>query len=114
MTGGVVLRQERRFRRWALRLFASYLLLALVTLLVIAANIADANPDSPVMLIGAILATVSLPVWIATAVLAAISLIRRESRPLIALGLLAVCLALSFAIAPTGLAILQGAVEAFG
>ena len=109
-----MLRHERRFRRWALRLFASYLLLALVTLLVIAANIADANPDSPVMLIGAILATVSLPVWIATAVLAAISLIRRESRPLIPLGLLAVCLALSLAIAPTGLAILQGAVEAFG
>ena len=114
MAGDVALRHSTRFRRWALRLFTNFLLLAVVTLIVIVATFADANADSPAMLVGAILATVSLPIWIATGVLAAISLVRREPRPLIAVGLIAICALLSFAIAPIGLDILRGAGEVLG
>lgn len=111
---GVVLRHSSRFRRWALRLFATYMLLAVATVVVLIASISDVNADSPVMVAGGILSLVSLPIWITVAVLAAISLVRREPRPLIAVGLLVLCLVLSFAIGPIGLDILRGAGEAFG
>jgi len=114
MSGVVGPRPGSRFRRWALRLFVSHLLLAVVTLIALVVTLADANAGSPVLLVGGVLTALALPVWIATSALAAISLVRREPRPLIAVGLLAMCALLSLAVAPIGLDILKGAVEAIG
>ena len=92
----------------------SYVTIGALTLLALVASIAEGDPDSPAMVIGGILASLSMPVWITTGALAAISLIRREPRPLIAAGLLVICAVLVFIVAPTGLKFLRDAVESFG
>ena len=111
---GVRPRHDGRFRRRALRLFVGHLLLAAVTLIVLLVGITDANAGYPALFFAGILAAVSLPVWVITSVFAAISLARREPRPAIAGGLLAISGLLSLAVAPIAFGILKGVLATIG
>ena len=107
------LRHQRRFRRWALRLFASHLLLVAVVLIMLVATIDEKASQLSLFLSGLLIA-IALPVWIVTIVLSVVSLVRREPRPLIAVGLLAVCTLLALWAGPIGLGRLWDAVESLG
>jgi len=114
VSGRIAPRPGSRFRRWALRLFVSHLLLAVVTMIVLVVTITDQNAGYPALFFAGLLAALSFPVWIATIVLAAVSLVRREPRPLISVGLLAICALLALAVAPIALNILKGIAGGFG
>jgi hypothetical protein len=80
--------RRTRYYRWALGLFGGYLISAVVVAVILLATINDVNAGYPALFFGALYAAAGLPVFIASAVLAAKSLARREPHRLAVIGVL--------------------------
>jgi len=83
--------RQTRYYRWAIGLFAGYLILAVVVAAILLATINDVNAGYPALFFGGLYAVAAAPVFIASAVLAGKSLAQREPYRLAVIGVLIIC-----------------------
>jgi hypothetical protein len=89
--GFIMSELQTRYYRWALGLFGGYLIFAVVVAVILLATINDINAGYPALFFGGLYAAAGLPIFSASAVLAAKSLTRREPHRLAVISVLVIC-----------------------
>jgi hypothetical protein len=82
---------QTHYYRWAIGLFAGYLVLAVIVAAILLVTINDVNAGYPALFFGGLYALAAAPVFIASAVLASKSLAKREPYRLAVICVLVIC-----------------------